>query len=455
MAACERCGGTRVVDWTFGNPSPKVPCPDCAASTPPSSPQAEVQEGRPKALTLAQKAEAELQGAAAGQCPFCEGGMDSFGGVHAKDCPMLAPPLGMAEAQDCETCEGTGIVFEARGGNEAEVPCPEPRYTEEEVALHRELATMLGPRKPREGVSANDHWIAEVGKLLIERDERYTEEQIREGLLSQRERAGRAACSNFCLKGTEHAIWSKLTESERAGWEDNGKTVVEAVLAHFTQQPVGVGADARAYSAKECTGSADSDGNHQPLGGGSDGGSQRGIAEGGGSGPLSDDDRARLRGIAYQVEMNFSRDDAIRDARFLRKLASTQHPSGGQEGGSGVEEGAHGWHIDGVAFAKPDTSKPQGRGRWTDEFVARVARLPLEQQKALARGPRPESEQCRVCDVLRWPGYSYGGYGPGWEEHEHANWLLNWHGPDPVRCGSIYTAALLLTQQFPSEGEGR
>ena len=43
--ACERCGGKGEVDWTFGNPSPKVPCPDCQ---PPETVQ--VQEPQSRAL---------------------------------------------------------------------------------------------------------------------------------------------------------------------------------------------------------------------------------------------------------------------------------------------------------------------------------------------------------------------------------------------------------------------
>lgn len=40
----------------------------------------------------------------------------------------------------------------------------------ERASLHGELATLLGPRTPREGVTANDHWIAAVGKLLGEQE---------------------------------------------------------------------------------------------------------------------------------------------------------------------------------------------------------------------------------------------------------------------------------------------
>jgi hypothetical protein len=51
-------------------------------------------------------------------------------------------------------------------------------------------------------------------------------------------------------------------------------------------------------------------------------------------GQEAEDDRQRLRGIASLIEVNFNRDDALRDARFLRKLADRL--AGGQEGG--VEE---------------------------------------------------------------------------------------------------------------------
>jgi hypothetical protein len=33
---CKRCHGTKEVDWNFGNPSPKVPCPDCTQPEHPS-----------------------------------------------------------------------------------------------------------------------------------------------------------------------------------------------------------------------------------------------------------------------------------------------------------------------------------------------------------------------------------------------------------------------------------
>jgi hypothetical protein len=38
----------------------------------------------------------------------------------------------------------------------------------ERESLHGELARLLGPRQPREGVTANDHWIAAVAKLICE-----------------------------------------------------------------------------------------------------------------------------------------------------------------------------------------------------------------------------------------------------------------------------------------------
>lgn len=49
--------------------------------------------GEQQGLTLEQKARAEIEGAAAGACPYCEGAMDSFGGIHRKDCPILGPSI--------------------------------------------------------------------------------------------------------------------------------------------------------------------------------------------------------------------------------------------------------------------------------------------------------------------------------------------------------------------------
>jgi hypothetical protein len=50
-------------------------------------------------------------------------------------------------------------------------------------SLRRELATMLGPVKPREGVTKNALWIAKVGELLRQRDEaRADAAQLREAL---------------------------------------------------------------------------------------------------------------------------------------------------------------------------------------------------------------------------------------------------------------------------------
>lgn len=69
----------------------------------------------PKALTLEEKKQAEAEGAASGQCPFCEGGMDALGGIHAKDCPMLAPPVEEASTrpnQGPEQPKGEGRTVE-------------------------------------------------------------------------------------------------------------------------------------------------------------------------------------------------------------------------------------------------------------------------------------------------------------------------------------------------------
>jgi hypothetical protein len=138
------------------------------------------------------------------------------------------------------------------------------------ASLHGELATMLGPRKPREGVSANDHWIAAVGRLLAERDElreqvgeepRYTLEQVRAGVLA-----------------------GDFVQAFRLGMPDGFKGSVGDVrsalldaLDPFTQLPAGVGADDQAavFRVSGQLGgnaslpvSADSDGNQQPQGGG-------------------------------------------------------------------------------------------------------------------------------------------------------------------------------------------
>lgn len=82
---------------------------------------------------------------------------------------------------------------------------------------------------------------------------------------------------------------------------------------------------------------------------------------------------------------------------------------------------------------------------WADQlFTEYMRRLPRELIVELAKGPLSEGRGCRVCEVLQWPGYARDGHGPGWEEHREANWLLNWHGISPVRCGAIYGAASLL-----------
>ena len=52
------------------------------------------------------------------------------------------------------------------------VPLSRLSEVEAELAsLRGELATMLGEREPREGVTANDQWIAAVGEVLAEREE--------------------------------------------------------------------------------------------------------------------------------------------------------------------------------------------------------------------------------------------------------------------------------------------
>lgn len=56
-----RCGGSGKVDWTFGNPSPKVPCPGCVDCSHPSQETytREQLESR-KALEALAKAQWEL-----------------------------------------------------------------------------------------------------------------------------------------------------------------------------------------------------------------------------------------------------------------------------------------------------------------------------------------------------------------------------------------------------------
>lgn len=70
-----------------------------------------------------------------------------------------------------------------------------------------------------------------------------------------------------------------------------------------------------------------------------------------------------------------------------------------------------------------------------------VAALPLRQRVMLARGPAPDREgyACNVCEVLRDGGYATGGYRGG--DRQAADWLLNWHGSDHLKCMAIYGAA--------------
>ena len=70
-----------------------------------------------------------------------------------------------------------------------------------------------------------------------------------------------------------------------------------------------------------------------------------------------------------------------------------------------------------------------------------VAALSLRQRVMLARGPAPDSDGwgCNVCAVLRDEGYATGGYRGG--DRQAADWLLNWHGSDHLKCMAIYGAA--------------
>jgi hypothetical protein len=128
---------------------------------------------------------------------------------------------------------------------------------------------------------------------------------------------------------------------------------------HFTQQPVGVGADPARRSSREARGagdnshvSADSDGNQQPLGGDADA-DERGnpqtprphVAEGG-SGQGAGSALHDLYDIEHAIWRGANRDEPAPDhwpdwligAALAVDDLLTQHPSGGQEGG--VEEGA-------------------------------------------------------------------------------------------------------------------
>lgn len=74
-------------------------------------------------------------------------------------------------------------------------------------SLHCELATLLGPRKPRSGASTNEQWIAAVGEVLGERD--HLQQAVDE------------AVAEFERKGRHHANTARRLELEGRG-EFNG-----------------------------------------------------------------------------------------------------------------------------------------------------------------------------------------------------------------------------------------
>ncbi len=83
-----------------------------------------------------------------------------------------------------EGCADTGEIVEAVGAAILPLLCGElveerDEAVKERESLHGELATLLGPRKPREGVTANDHWISAVAAVLAraEKAEKELEEE--------------------------------------------------------------------------------------------------------------------------------------------------------------------------------------------------------------------------------------------------------------------------------------
>lgn len=208
----------------------------------------------------------------------------------------------------------------------------------------------------------------------VEEEQRYTLEQVREpfaalaaelrqGLAYYRDRieqaeqereteGDRAARlraedrdASLAHNGKVMAIRSVTDFDHVAGWlELHVLPKLDAAFDHFTQQPAGIGAAAPASSAAEVPGSADSDGNQQPLGGDADVVQQAGNASvrrqvaGGGSGQGAGSALQQLREEILKICDGVGKVGSAYDAADIiwEKVSphlATQHPSGGQEEG--------------------------------------------------------------------------------------------------------------------------
>ena len=106
------------------------------------------------------------------------------------------------------------------------------------TSLRAELATLLGPRKPREGVTQNEQWIAAVGELLgraetaeeqvaASREQHFRE--FSEGLLSAE--ASEAICE------ARTALWSKVAEAAKPQHRAEAWRDLKAALATLPDAP--------------------------------------------------------------------------------------------------------------------------------------------------------------------------------------------------------------------------
>jgi hypothetical protein len=86
-------------------------------------------------------------------------------------------------------------------------------------------------------------------------------------------------------------------------------------------------------------------------------------------------------------------------------------------------------------------------------MAAFVEALPKCEQVMLARGPIPNDEHCgcQVCAVLRDDDYATGNNRGG--DRQAADWLLNWHGADAMKCMAIYGAAAACVASAAPAGE--
>ncbi len=311
-------------------------------------------------------------------------------------------------------------------------------WLEEQVKAARVREQRPGPDSRRVNAAERRAFAEVLHKLQDHPEPRYTEEQIREGLLSE---GMKEALVEF-LDAWRYCPVSAASSPSRQCLEDAAAQLLDTLagpLACAIRKPAGVGADGGIRPSQQARGargtpgvSADSDGNQQPLGGDADGRdrvredsktrthvAEGGSGQGAGSAPLGQfqvcECQHLLRdhgpdGCAYKSYCGCNRVRALACGVYAPP-SSTQHPSGGQEAPK-IERTSELLHECANAVA---ASRKEGCSEWATacSVIAAIERT-WDGRSAQAERERIGGQEGGVeegadcdCDLWQWPGHRF------------------------------------------------